>query len=569
MNWFTNLNTAPRLLLGFGVVILLLGAAVLTGYRGMATVRDQSELAILIGELDGNLHETRTLVMTMLATAGSGGQAATRDEVAANTARNDDLVRRLESLTRDDPTFAERVREVTRLRDEHRRVREQQVLPRLAEGQVASAREAVLGPQFETYSRMRKVLGSLAADAQRAAEQSWLDARRLLVATSVAAAALTLLIVAGLTRITAAPLRQLATVADRIAEGDLDVPMPPPGRRDELGLLTEAFIRMIGSLRTMSAVARRIADQDLTVQVQPQSPRDQLGQAFATMVGTLRLSTARLSESVNTLAATASEILAATTQVASGAAETGTAIAQTTTTVEEVKQTAQLASQKARQVSDSAQKATQVGQAGRQSVSAAIEGMRHIQGQMESIAETVVRLSEHSQSIGEIIAAVNDLAEQSNLLAVNAAIEAAKAGEHGRGFSVVAQEVRSLAEQSRQATAQVRGILHDIQKSTTAVVLATEQGSKAVEAGMRQSTEAGDAIAQLSGTVNEAAQAATQIAASSQQQLVGTDQVALAMQNIKQASMQNVSATRQAETAAHNLNQIGGALKEIVARYRI
>jgi methyl-accepting chemotaxis protein len=569
MNWFTNLNTAPRLLLGFGVVILLLGSAVLTGYRGMANVRDQAELAILIGELDGNLHETRTLVMTMLATAGSGGHAATRDEVAANSTRNDELVRRLESVTRDDPTFAERVRDVTRLRDEHRRLREQQVLAPLAEGKVDAAREVVLGPQFETYSRLRKVLGSLAADAQRAAEQSWLEARRLLVVGSVAALAITLLIVAGLTRITAAPLRQLATVADRIAEGDLDVPLPPPGRRDELGLLTEAFLRMNTSLRAMATVARRIADQDLTVQVQPQSPRDQLGQAFATMVATLRLSTARLSESVNTLAATASEILAATTQVASGAAETGTAIAQTTTTVEEVKQTAQLASQKARQVSDSAQKATQVGQAGRKSVSAAIEGMRHIQSQMESIAETVVRLSEHSQSIGEIIAAVNDLAEQSNLLAVNAAIEAAKAGEHGRGFSVVAQEVRSLAEQSRQATAQVRGILHDIQKSTTAAVLATEQGSKAVEAGMRQSTEAGDAISQLSGTVNEAAQAATQIAASSQQQLVGTDQVALAMQNIKQASMQNVSATRQAEAAAHNLNQIGGALKEIVARYRI
>ena len=135
MNWFTNLNTAPRLLLGFGVVILLLGAAVLTGYRGMANVRDQSELAILIGELDANLHETRTLVMTMLATASNGGHAATRDEVAANTTRNDELVRRLELATRDDPTFAERVRDVARLRDEHRRVREQQVLARLGREQ--------------------------------------------------------------------------------------------------------------------------------------------------------------------------------------------------------------------------------------------------------------------------------------------------------------------------------------------------------------------------------------------------------------------------------------------------
>jgi methyl-accepting chemotaxis protein len=569
MTWFTNLNTAPRLLLGFGVVIVLLGAAVLTGYRGMVNIRDQSELAILIGELDGNQHETRALIMTMLTASGGSGQSAVRDDVASNATRNDDLMRRLESLTRDDAVLAERVREVARLRDEHRRVREQQVLAPLAAGQADAARAVALGPQLDTYGRLRKLLGAMSADAQRAAEQSWVEARQVLVVTAVAALAIALLIVSGLTRITAGPLRQLAAVADRIAEGDLEVALPSAGRRDELGVLTDAFIRMNASLRTMSAVARRIADQDLTVQVQPQSPRDQLGQALATMVGTLRSSTARLAESVNTLAASASEILAATTQVASGAAETGTAIAQTTTTVEEVKQTAQLASQKARQVSDSAQKATQVGQAGRKSVSAAIEGMRHIQNQMESIAETVVRLSEHSQSIGEIIAAVNDLAEQSNLLAVNAAIEAAKAGEHGRGFSVVAQEVRSLAEQSRQATAQVRGILHDIQKATTAAVLATEQGSKAVEAGMRQSTEAGEAISQLSGTVNEAAQAATQIAASSQQQLVGTDQVALAMQNIKQASMQNVSATRQAETAALNLNQIGGTLKEIVARYRL
>jgi methyl-accepting chemotaxis protein len=107
-----------------------------------------------------------------------------------------------------------------------------------------------------------------------------------------------------------------------------------------------------------------------------------------------------------------------------------------------------------------------------------IEGMKKIQTQMESIAESVVKLSEQSQAIGEIIASVNDLAEQSNLLAVNAAIEAAKAGEQGKGFAVVAQEVKSLAEQSKQATSQVRTIFNDIQKATTAAVLATEQGAR-------------------------------------------------------------------------------------------
>ncbi len=277
-----------------------------------------------------------------------------------------------------------------------------------------------------------------------------------------------------------------------------------------------------------------------------------------------RTITRQLRESVDQLSTSSAEILATTTQIASGAAETASAVSETTATVEEVKQTAQVSSQKARNVSDSAQKASLVFQGGRKAVEEAMQGMQRIQEQMESIAESIVRLSEQSQAIGEIIATVNDLAEQSNLLAVNAAIEAAKAGEQGKGFTVVAQEIKSLAEQSRQATAQVRTILGDIQKATSTAVLATEQGNKAVQAGVKQTTETGEAIRLLADSVSEAAQAATQIAASSQQQMVGMDQVALAMENIKQASVQNVSGTRQAEIAAQSLHELGQKLSDMI-----
>src|SRR3989338_6725146 len=277
-----------------------------------------------------------------------------------------------------------------------------------------------------------------------------------------------------------------------------------------------------------------------------------------------RTITRQLRESVTQLSTSSAEILATTTQVASGAAETATAVSETTATVEEVKQTAQVASQKARNVSDSAQKAAQVSQSGRKAAEETAQGMGRIQEQMESIAESIVRLSEQSQAIGEIIATVNDLAEQSNLLAVNAAIEANKAGEQGKGFAVVAQEVKSLAEQSKQATAQVRTILGDIQKATSTAVLATEQGNKAVEAGVKQTTETGESIRLLADSITEAAQAATQIAASSQQQMVGMDQVALAMENIKQASVQNVSGTKQAEVAAQNLHELGQKLNDLI-----
>ena len=172
-----------------------------------------------------------------------------------------------------------------------------------------------------------------------------------------------------------------------------------------------------------------------------------------------------------------------------------------------------------------------------------------------------MRLSEHSQVIGEINDAVNDLAEQSNLLAVNAAIEAARAGEQGKGFAVVAQEIRNLAEQSKQATGRIKGILSDIQKAMNAAVLATEQGTKSVEAGVKQSAVAGESIRALADSITESAQAAMQILASTQQQLVGMDQIVSAMENIKQASGQNLSAAQQTESAAHDLHEVGAKLK--------
>lgn len=276
--------------------------------------------------------------------------------------------------------------------------------------------------------------------------------------------------------------------------------------------------------------------------------------------------TRQLRDSISQLAASSAEILTATTQVASGAAETATSVSETTTTVEEVKQTAQVSSQKAKQVSERAQQAAQVAHKGKKTVEASVTGMYHIQGQMESIATSIVGLSEQSQAIGEIIATVNNLAEQSNLLAVNAAIEAAKAGEHGKGFAVVAQEVRSLAGQSRQATAQVRTILGDIQKETGSVVMAAEQGSKAVASGLEQVGEAGESISALANSVAEAAQAAVQIAASSQQQLIGMDQVVMAMENIKQATAQHVAGAKQVESVARNLHDLGQRLEQLVQR---
>jgi methyl-accepting chemotaxis protein len=325
------------------------------------------------------------------------------------------------------------------------------------------------------------------------------------------------------------PIKELSELSRRIGGGDLAVDIPQVGRQDEIGSLWQSFRTMTESMLTMVKENK---------------------------------------ESVNLLSSSSAEILAAATQIAAGSVETATAVSQTTSTVEEVRQISESSSAKAKAVADNAQKTTEIALNGKKALEGIVEVMDNIHERVESIAESVVRLSEQGQAIGEIIASVNDIADQSNLLAVNAAIEAAKAGEYGKGFGVVAQEIKGLAEQSRLATTKVRAILLDVQKGTSAVVMATEQGNKAVETGVKQSQEAGESIRVLADSVAQAAQASVQIAASNQQQMAGISQVTSAMENIKQGSTQTAASTKQAEMAARNLYDLAQKIKQLMERYQ-
>lgn len=275
--------------------------------------------------------------------------------------------------------------------------------------------------------------------------------------------------------------------------------------------------------------------------------------------------TSALREAVTVLTTSSAQILAATTEQASGVAEEASAVQETTTTVDELRQTSEVATQKAKAVADAAVKTVEISTQGREAVEETLESMRQTRTRMETIAERMLALNERGQAIGEIIATVDDIAEQSSILAVNAAIEAARAGEAGRGFAVVAAEVKALAEQSKQSTSQVRAILGEIQRATQAAVIATEQGVKAGEAAEKVAARSGEAIRALTQSQGEAAQSARQILVTTQQQMVGVDQITTAMQHIQQSSIANMTATDQVTRAAHDLNEVAGRLKAMVA----
>lgn len=277
----------------------------------------------------------------------------------------------------------------------------------------------------------------------------------------------------------------------------------------------------------------------------------------------------QLGETTNVLASSAAEIVAATTEQAAGANESMAAVSQTVATVDQIAQTAQQAAQRAASVASSSQRAAEIGLLGKAAIDESVAGMHGVQDQVESVAESIVKLAEQAQAIGEIITSVSEIADQTNLLALNAAVESARAGEHGRGFAVVAGEIKSLADQAKRSTVQVRKILGDIQRATSSAVMTTEQGTKQVAAAVRQVSKAGETIGSLAAAASEAAEAAAQISASAGQQAIGMEQVRQAMSSIHHATQQNLVSTRQSEVAARDLDRAGETLLQMVGGRRV
>jgi methyl-accepting chemotaxis protein len=549
MKWFNNLALTSKFILILGLVLLVLAAAVGLSFQSLYSARSTASNinnkhypAILnLIELRSNQNWQRAQTMEAVLTTDPAGQKVLEANVSSIGDQNDNIIKSLDVFIQTDPyaqastDFMNTWSQVKQLLAQNKTNRTI-IFQDIYAGKLAEATQLAVGIQKTNVDEARALLITM-DDEENAEIDQLLQAssqaidRSLIVCGTLGGLAVLLLIltVIVLTQVVSRPLKELSVLSTRIGNGDLTTEIRQVSHNDEVGSLFQTFRTMTDNIRTMVKENKA---------------------------------------SVNLLSSASSEILAAATQVASSSVETATAVSQTTSTVEEVRQISESSSAKAKAVADNAQKTTEIAQNGKKAVESLVEVMNNIRERVESIAESVVRLSEQGQAIGEIIASVNDIADQSNLLSVNAAIEAAKAGEYGKGFGVVAQEIKGLAEQSRQATTRVRAILLDVQKGTSAAVMATEQGNKAVEIGVRQSREAGESIRLLADSVTETAQAAVQIAASNQQQMAGISQVTTAMENIKQGSTQTAASTKQAEMAARNLNELAQKIKQLMEHYQ-
>lgn len=324
-------------------------------------------------------------------------------------------------------------------------------------------------------------------------------------------------------------------------------------------------------LADYNRLIEQVAQGDLTGRVQA-SGNDELahlGGNLNQMTDHLAEMTSEVAESSNAMLVSVEQVRAAIGAQSTGAAQQAASVNETTATLEQIKATSQQTLDKATALKEVADRARSEGDEGLDAVQAAVDAMRHTRGQVESIAGHITTLNERLQQIGDITDTVGELAQQSKMLALNASIEAAKAGDAGRGFAVVAEEVRDLADQSRQATTQVQGILAEIRNAASRAVRAVEEGNEGADRGARLADRAGEALQDLNRVIHDTALASQQIVAAVRQEAAGIDQIRVAMNDISQVTTQFVTATHQSEAATNQLSEYAALLQNMVRLFQV
>ncbi len=292
-----------------------------------------------------------------------------------------------------------------------------------------------------------------------------------------------------------------------------------------------------------------------------------LAVATARVFEQLKSFSSSLGESARSLQQSAQDLGLSTSKQTEVLTLQATALQETQVTAQEIKQTSTLASQKAEGILQQAERADEISRAGETAIQKSLSGLQEIGEQVREMATRIKSLEDRTRQIANITGTVKDLADQSNMLALNAAIEAVRSGEHGKGFGVVAREIRALADQSIQATNSVRDLLQDIVTAIQTTVAITEKGSEKVEASLSQVRAFGDNIQQLSKIVRDNAASVRQITAAVTQQNAGIGQIFQAVSDLSKIMDQTMSQLRASDNAATAVRSVVEKVSSFVGNY--
>jgi methyl-accepting chemotaxis protein len=291
-----------------------------------------------------------------------------------------------------------------------------------------------------------------------------------------------------------------------------------------------------------------------------------LGVVLVGLVGLFisRSLSAQIGGAVRRVQSSSAELQSASSQQATGAREQATAMSEISTTITELLATSRQIAESARRVAQISEQTAAAARSGDATVGKGNESVAGIRRQVDVIVNHMLDLGKKSQQIGSVLDIVSELAEQTNILAINATIEAAGAGEAGKRFGVVADEIRKLADRVAGSTKEIRALIDDVRSAVNTTVMTTEGGSKAVEAGSRQFAEVAAAFAQIAKQVTTTMEAAKEIELSTKQQTTAVEQVNIAITNVAQATKETEVSTGQTLQTASELSVLSRELLKIV-----
>jgi methyl-accepting chemotaxis protein len=454
-------------------------------------------------------------------------------------------------------------------------------------GDVSLARKAV-GANFNSLTTINH---NVADQTMQQGGTAFMSTRNLLIGVTLLGVLLAVAFGTVISRGITLPMNLVVKISKALAVGDLVREMSDRQkdvlrlRKDEIGDVGKALAEVIDYLQETGEAATAIAGNDLSITIQPKSEKDEMRLAFTRMMASLRLSLTDVVNSAYNLGAASTQLALAAKQAGQATSQIATTIQQvtmgitqeteavthTTVSIEqmstaiqgvargaqgqasavqkasgitaEINAAIQQVSQNAQSVTLEAGKAAAAAQDGANKVKLTLKGLESIRAKVGLSAVKVTEMGQHSAKITVIVETIEDIASQTNLLALNAAIEAARAGEHGKGFAVVADEVRKLAERASASTKEIGGLIAGIQRTVNEAVTAMQEGTREVENGVLQANDAGLAVERISQSAAVVTQQSKEAAAAAEQMSASASELVLAVDSVSVVVEENAAST--------------------------